>query len=99
MNKEKFSVYEKANTDKYGKAVVDCARLVMKYLDEYRKPLPSDFSNESAYGLMLKADKEIQYGLSGMQCSMIVTMVEECHPRGEEFSRTYSKARRNRKGI
>lgn len=94
MDKKKFSVYEKANTDKYGKAVVDCARLVMKYLDEDKTPLPSDYSNESAYGLMLKADKEIQYGLSGLQCNMIAAMVEDCHPRGKEFYRTYCKARK-----
>lgn len=73
-----------SNQDDYGKACVDVAREVMRYLDERE----GDFD---CHAIITEADDNIKAGgITGFMAAAVAQMVSHCHSRGEEFRRKWN---------
>lgn len=88
VNKEDWKKWVDLNTDEYGKACIDCARACMYYLDNIPTKLVKGYAKmNTAHGIICHAGE----GLSGFMASCVVSMVQHCHIRGEEFYNSYNQ--------
>jgi hypothetical protein len=84
INQESLKIWEKKNTDPYGKCCIDVAKEVMKILDK----------NESfdVHKIICDADKNAEAGgITGFMASFVTRIVVECHSRGDEFRKAWNK--------
>ena len=85
IEKEKWKSYVENNQDDYGGCCVKVACQVMKILDKEQ----GDFD---IHKIICRADDEINAGgITGFMAGAVVSMVSQCHSRGEEFRQKWNK--------
>lgn len=82
-DKESWEKSVKANSDTYGKCVVDVARKVMELLQE-----KTDFD---ASDLISEANKDLGSGITGFMAGCATNIVAKVHVRGDEFRKSWNK--------
>lgn len=73
------------NQDSYGRYCVDCARLIMQWLDEREGAVDAD-------ALIREADQVHDGGLTGFQAGCVASIVSQLHSRGQEFRDSWNQA-------
>lgn len=83
VKEDEWKEYQKANSDPYGKCIVDVARRVMEILDAEDAPLEAGDASK----LINRADDEIRAGgITGFMAGAAAEMVSRMHSRGKEFA-------------